>query len=91
VRELKFHFGCYMFGLNRKHIDKSEIIDATFRGNMARYLNHSCDVIYYLNLAELQSPSRNGKQLPSYIHLYDPGCEPKLRAHLRLPIQRING
>lgn len=32
-----------MFGIG-KTTDKKDIIDATFRGNMARYLNHSCDV-----------------------------------------------
>ncbi len=37
-----------MFGLNRRNVDRREIIDATFRGNMARYLNHSCDVILFL-------------------------------------------
>ena len=25
---------------------KDKVIDATFKGNEARYLNHSCDVIY---------------------------------------------
>lgn len=43
-----------MFGLNRRNVDRREIIDATFRGNMARYLNHSCDVTNLLYLiAEL--------------------------------------
>ena len=31
--------GCYMF-----RIDKDYVIDATYLGNEARYLNHSCDV-----------------------------------------------
>lgn len=59
IRESKFHFGCYMFGLNRRNVDKKEIIDATYRGNMARYLNHSCEVkiyyyyYYYINIGEL--------------------------------------
>ena len=26
-------------------IDNEYVIDATFKGNEARYLNHSCDVI----------------------------------------------
>lgn len=30
---------CYMF-----RVDKEFVIDATFHGNQARYLNHSCDV-----------------------------------------------
>lgn len=30
---------CYMF-----RIDKDYVVDATFRGNQARYLNHCCDV-----------------------------------------------
>ncbi len=44
-RESKYHYGCYMFGVGKgKSKDRKDIIDATFRGNMARYLNHSCDV-----------------------------------------------
>ena len=30
---------CYLFRVNRDYV-----IDATFKGNEARYLNHSCDV-----------------------------------------------
>jgi len=26
-------------------LDENYVIDATFKGNEARYLNHSCDVI----------------------------------------------
>jgi SET domain-containing protein len=44
LREKKYKeegFGdCFMF-----RIDREMIIDATFIGNQARYLNHSCDVI----------------------------------------------
>lgn len=36
-----------MFGLVKNNT-RQEIIDATFIGNMARYLNHSCDVSIYL-------------------------------------------
>ena len=46
LREQQFHYGCYMFGIGKGHqnpTEKKDIIDATFRGNMARYLNHSCD------------------------------------------------
>lgn len=32
---------CFMF-----RADKDAVIDATFKGNQARYLNHSCNVIY---------------------------------------------
>jgi SET domain-containing protein len=31
--------GCYMF-----RIDDDVIIDATLKGNLARFINHSCDV-----------------------------------------------
>lgn len=35
----KTGFGdCYMFKINR-----NQFIDATFRGSLARYVNHSCD------------------------------------------------
>ncbi len=30
---------CFMF-----RADKDNVIDASFKGNQARYLNHSCDV-----------------------------------------------
>ena len=39
---------CYMF-----RVDKDFVIDASFKGNEARYLNHSCDVIFKI-LAKLQ-------------------------------------
>ncbi len=38
VYEQKGIGDCYLFRL-----DKEYIIDATFHGNKARYLNHSCD------------------------------------------------
>jgi SET domain-containing protein len=38
VYEMKGIGDCYLFRL-----DKEYIIDATFHGNKARYLNHSCD------------------------------------------------
>lgn len=33
--------GCYMFRI------KTKVIDATMRGNMARFINHSCEVISF--------------------------------------------
>lgn len=33
---------CFLF-----RIDKNDVIDATFKGNQARYLNHSCDVFIF--------------------------------------------
>ena len=43
IRERKYKkegFGdCFMFRIN-----KETVIDATYIGNQARYLNHSCDV-----------------------------------------------
>jgi len=42
VREQRYNargIGCYMFRVP----DEDEIIDATMTGNMARFINHSCD------------------------------------------------
>jgi histone-lysine N-methyltransferase SETD1 len=48
----KAGFGdCFMF-----RCDKDSIIDASFKGNQARYLNHSCNVKkfdLFENLAQL--------------------------------------
>ena len=54
LREKKYKeqgFGdCYMF-----RVDKDSVIDASFKGNQARYLNHSCEVIPLLISLSLQS------------------------------------
>ena len=39
-------WGCYMFGLDKNEGERSYVIDAIEKGNMARYINHSCKVIY---------------------------------------------
>ena len=39
---------CYLFRL-----DKDYIIDATFFGNKARYLNHSCDANCYADVFKI--------------------------------------
>ena len=40
--------GCYMF-----RIDDMEVVDATMKGNSARFINHSCEVNFFCLLLEL--------------------------------------
>jgi SET domain-containing protein len=42
--------------------DKDDVIDASFKGNQARYLNHSCDV-NIIKLSDFFSPAA----VPSYL------------------------
>lgn len=37
-----------MFSLDHSAPERATVIDATFKGNMARYLNHSCSVNIWL-------------------------------------------
>ncbi len=43
-RKLQYKSACYFF-----RIDKEHIIDATRKGGIARFVNHSCLVIVLLN------------------------------------------
>lgn len=53
-----------MFRLDREHI-----IDATFKGNQARYLNHSCDVSFFFENKGVQ------KDEIFVINFRQPNCE----------------
>ena len=52
-------------------VDSEFVIDATFKGNEARYLNHSCDVLfngfyYQPNCQSLILETDNGKTIVIY-------------------------
>ena len=40
--------GCYMF-----KIDDDTVVDATMRGNAARFINHSCDPNCYSKIVDI--------------------------------------
>jgi SET domain-containing protein len=47
IREAYYNsknIGCYMFRIT----DSTRIVDATMRGSIARFINHSCGVCYEL-------------------------------------------
>ncbi|CAG7723845.1 unnamed protein product [Allacma fusca] len=46
-------YGCYMF-----KIDEYEVVDATMRGNAARFINHSCDPNCKSKVVEIMGKSR---------------------------------
>lgn len=41
---------CYLFRL-----DRYEIVDATLKGNLARFVNHSCDPTCYARVITIES------------------------------------
>lgn len=45
--------GCYMF-----RIDQEWIIDATKKGNIARYVNHSCEPNCYSDVIEINGQKK---------------------------------
>jgi histone-lysine N-methyltransferase MLL1 len=52
MRERKYEnegMGCYMFRINR-----DVVVDATMKGNAARFINHSCEVSFQPDLLSLR-------------------------------------
>lgn len=76
-RYKKEGFGdCFMFRINKEFI-----IDATFIGNQARYLNHSCDVTC-VSPAKLRFVHRGDRRLVQDHHLRESIYPGRRRAHL---------
>eukprot|EP00002_Diphylleia_rotans_P030848 TRINITY_DN6382_c0_g1_i2.p1 TRINITY_DN6382_c0_g1~~TRINITY_DN6382_c0_g1_i2.p1 ORF type:complete len:1204 (+),score=171.94 TRINITY_DN6382_c0_g1_i2:45-3656(+) len=55
IREIRYQMdgGSYMFRIDRNHV-----IDATYKGNLARFINHSCDPNCHAQIISVENTKR---------------------------------
>lgn len=55
---------CYLF-----RIDRYEIVDATMKGNVARFVNHCCDPCCYARIITVDSAREDGRSEKKIVFL----------------------